>query len=485
MMHRERSRATTAVVIGATVGAVLLVHAGGCGDDGGDALSSGDAAVSADVRPDRRGKDLPEWEAGEPSMPPSPLPGWKPLSEYDPACGFYYATEAKYLPPPITWEPCAVVVDGQELTDAGVTGPSGTVCERMATPWATSGQTGTLVHLRSVHVEAGRALLLLSRTAATGGAFTMIAEADGPVHTALYKTGRCATGPFDEARFGHFMQRIYDSPGEETQVGGAIGGSIDSLKPRVYFPKGHQPSTFYSHGYAVGRSLFIESAIPDHIYSFATGELVATITPTPEDQDLYYSGYRFHEDTLFWVAGTARRSAVKVWTKEQGIFTLLDHDGDLTRSVRGFATDGVDMVWMEGRGRTNFNALTFDAYEDWTAKFTLDKATVNATKRRVHSVPRAAMGEQYAVGCGYAAIAALGPAAAEWGQTGFRLIRLSDRRSWPMLPESRAQKRELSFATPLGITCEHVYVEAWSHSATQAEVVRIRLDSLGEGVAAD
>lgn len=356
------------------------------------------------------------------------------------------------------------------------------VCERMATPSTAKGRTG--VYLRSVHVEGDRVFLLTDRGFEAGGGFMMVAEADGPVHTAVYNSGSCPTSAFDEARFGHFMHRVYDSF-DENKVGGAIGGSFDDLKPRVYFPKGHQPSTVYSHHYTVGRSLFIEATIPGRIFSLATSELVATITLAPEDQGLRYSGYRFQEDTLYWVAATAQRSAVKVWTTEQGIFTLLDHENDPTRGVAGFATDGVDMVWMEGRGRTNFNSLVFDVYEHWTAKYSLVKATVNATKRRLRSEPRASMGDPYAVGCGYAAVPLLAPTPTEWGQTGFRLIRLLDGRSWPILDGSAEQARELHYSIPLGVSCDHVYLQAWSNSSSTSEVIRIRIDSLGEGVAAD
>ncbi len=438
--------------------------------------ASGNDAAVADAGVDRRAQgSQPEWQ---PEEPPSPLPGWKLHREYDPACGFYYPTERKHLPPPVEWEPCSVITDAANLTDAGPSGPPGMVCERMVTPPGGG-------YLKSVHVEDDRAVLLFDRAFGTAGGFTMVADADGLVHAALYSPGRCPTSGSDEARFGHVMLRVYDSPDDDTKVGGAIGGAFDSLKPRVYFPKGHQPSTFYSQAYSVGRSLFIEAAIPDRVYSFATGEQVATITPTAEDQDLYYSRYRFYEDTLFWVAATARRSAVKVWTKEQGIFTLLDHDNDLTRGVEGFATDGVDMVWMEGRGRTNYNSLVFDVYEHWTAKYSLDKDTVRATKRRLLAEPRAVMGERYVVGCGYAAVLSVPPTPTEWGQTGFLLIRLSDGRSWPILDGSREQKRELHFATPLGVTCEHVYLQASSNSGNASEGIRIRIDSLGEGVPAE
>lgn len=473
----KRSTATrTAAAVSAGTVSVLLASAGGCGSDGGGGQVTD--AAPADAGADRgRPSTQPEWK---PEEPPSPLEGWKILSEYDISCGFYYATERKYLPPPVEWEPCSVITDAANLTDAGTSGPPGMVCERMATPWAASGQAGGAVYLRSVHVEDAQAYLLLDRVLPTGAGFTMVAEADGPVHTALYDSGSCRTSGSDVARFGHILLRVYDSPGTETR----IGGSFEGLKPRVYFPKGHQPSSFYSHEYAVGRSLFIEAAIPDRVYSFATGELVATISPKGEDKDLYYSRYRFQEDTLYWVGATTRRSAVKVWTKERGIFTLLDDGRDVTRGVESFTTDGIDMVWLEGRGRTNFDSLVFDAYEHWTAKYSLDPATVNATKRRVRSEPRAAWGHRYAVGCGYAAIQSYPEIPTGWGQSGFRLIRLSDGRSWPILDDSEAQQGELHFAEPLGITCEHVYLHAWS-SYANTEAVRIRLDSLGEGIAPD
>lgn len=483
MTKRSKRRGVaTALSVGGV--AALLVYAGGCGTDGvvesepgSDAES--DAAV-VDARADRRSPSSSSQQDSQAPEPASPLPGWKVLSEYDTECGFAYATDRKYLPPPVEWEPCSVIVDGAQLTDAGVSGPPGMVCERIADREGLHG-----AYLLSAFVEDDSAHLLLVRGLGKGnGGFTMIAEADGPVHTAIYNPGRCPVDSFDEARFGHFMERAHDST-DDSKVGGAFGGNFDDLKPRVYFPKGHQPSPVYSHDYRVGRSLFIEAAIPDRVYSLATGELVATITLTPEDQDLYYSGYQFQEDTLYWVAATSHRSAVKVWTQGQGIFTLLDDGHDPTRGVESFRTDGVDMVWMEGRGRTNFNSLVFDVYEHWTAKYSLDKATVEATKRRVRSEPRAAWAHPYAVGCGYAAVEMLSPTPTEWGQTGFRLIRLSDGRSWPILDGSREQQRELHFATPLGITCDHVYVQAWSNTSSKTEVARIRLDSLGEGVPAD
>lgn len=468
-----------------------LVQASGCGaDSAGEAGDDGGTGhVDATYAP-RDATPSEPWDAG-PTPGSGSLEGWVLHEDYDPNCGFYYPSEKKYLPPPVAWEPCSVVTDAASFTDAGPSGPPGMVCQRMATPWKASDFSGQHLDIGRVVMEGGTPLLLVNRI--TGpGAYQLVAEADGLVRTAMYSSGHCRTSSEDDLAAGNFMRRVYSENSTTTRdlAGGAIGGSIDALKPRVYFPKDHQPSNLYAHQYSVGRSLFIEAAVPDRIYTLATGELVDTIALTPEDQDLYYFRYRFHEDTLFWMAATARRSAIKVWTRETGIRTLQDHGSDLTRGLENFATDGTDMVWIEGRGRTNVNSLIFDKYETWTAKYSIDKATVDATKRRLRSEDGGAYGFPYAVGCGYAAVHTFPTPHSSWGQSGFRLIRLSDGVSWFIVDGSREQQRELHFEDPLGISCDHVYVRSsspmtWSDNARHFEVVRIRIDSLGEGTPPD
>lgn len=117
--HARRRRAVSAVIISAAVAAIFLLHAGGCGADRPEEPASDGGAALGDVGTDRRS---PKPSEG-PSEPTSPLPGWRLFTDYDPACGFYYPTEWKYLPPPVEWEPCSVIADALDLTDAGVPGP--------------------------------------------------------------------------------------------------------------------------------------------------------------------------------------------------------------------------------------------------------------------------------------------------------------------------------------------------------------------------
>ena len=137
-MTRAKRPRTAAIVFVSAAAAVLLVHAGGC-STAAEPLPSANDADAADARSARRpqGKE-PDWQ---PEEPPSPLEGWKLLTEYDTACGFYYPTDRRYLPPPVKWEPCNVVTDAADLTDAGLSGPPAMVCERIAASGATSEET--------------------------------------------------------------------------------------------------------------------------------------------------------------------------------------------------------------------------------------------------------------------------------------------------------------------------------------------------------
>lgn len=461
-----------AVVVGAT-------QVGACGSNANEETAALADAGEGSKKPTSPSTQ-PPWDAG---LPPGVPVGWALYTDYDPSCRFYYPTDKKYLPEPATWEPCST-----RTGDAGISGPSGIDCRVMAIPWkGIQGGPGTLT-IRSVDVQDGRALMLVDRVMGTSG-FQLVAEADGPVRNGLFNSGVCLTSGRAEARFGNVIQRVFDADtASTTAAGGAIGGPIDTLKPRVYFPKGHKPSTLYSQDYAVGRNYFIEMAVPDKVYTFATGELVATLSPTGDDADLFYSRYHFQGDEMFWVANSSIRSKVKLWTKADGVRTLLDHGTDLTRVIAGFSTDGVDMVWLEGVGRTNTNVLSFDAYEHWTAKYSTDSATLNATKRRLRSEMAGSYGYYYAVGCGYAAIHVYGPyepGEQHWGRGGFRLIRLSDGVSWLVTDDSVEKSKQLAFDAPLAVTCDEVFLRGFSNTFKNQEVVRIRIDSLGPGIPAD
>ena len=362
----------------------------------------------------------------------------------------------------------------------GLPGPDGMQCRRVAPNWQ-SASGGHLGHHLSMDVVDGKPMMLLRRVVGEL-VYETVDEVDGEVRTALMRAGDC-TILAQPLKGQKVVWRIYDKFSNTDWSGGAVGGGIDTLRPRVYLPYGHLPSTAGSHQYAVGPNMFIESiATPDRIYSFDTGKVVHTIVHSPEDTGLLYSSYFFQGDDLFWSADSSRRTAIKVWTKARGTQTLVGWPGDATRGADGLGTDGVDMVWTEAFGRAGGSTSSYVNYETWTAKYTTDPSTLAATKRRVRSADAARYSEQHVVGCGYAAIS-IQPRL-DWGAApGFRVIRLSDGVSWTAMSDSLEQKGDFYTVRPAAITCDEVFLRGVA--AGHSQVVRIRIDSLGPGTSPD
>jgi len=310
--------------------------------------------------------------------------------------------------------------------------------------------------------------------------YMVIADADGPVHSAILLTGSGGCGvAANSMKSGNAVYRVYDDVDGDMKIGGAIGGSVDELRPRVYLPKGHRPSNAGSQQYDIGRNYFIEElGGNDPVYSLTSGTPIAKITVAPEDRGMIYADYRFNNDDIFWVGAASRQAAVKVWTLSGGTKTLVGWPGDYTRVAMGFATDGVDMVWMEANDIISEGI--YADYQVWTAKYSTDPAVVAATKRHLFPDTLASFPETFVVGCGYAAIAI--HAEVGWGiGYGFRVFRISDGWSWIVQSESFEQLADFIIQRPLLVTCNEVFARAVRHR-NQDELVRVRIDSLGPGM---
>ena len=455
------------------LGVVAIFVSCGAGDEGprADTVARTDAG---DERPAYRPPvPLPP---GTPDIPyPQDLPpGWTVFSDYDPYCGFFIPNEKKSLPPPIEWEPCET-----KSGDAGLPGPDGIVCKRMVQNWTphANGQH-TTSWVRPVRGSDGALALHFDRLVGKS-AYAVTADVDGPVRTALFEAGPCTT-LINDANGGNVLYRVRENPDDlQNPRGGLFGGSIDSLKPRVYLPKGYSVVPKLAPGFYVGERAFVENIGGDKMYSLATGAVLMNIPHPPEDNDLFYTLYQFHEDDLFWIADSSARTLIKAWTAAGGTKTLIGYPSDSTRAVDAFGTDGVDMAWIEASGRLP-GAKIFSTYETWTAKYSTDPAVVTATKRRLRSEYPGSMIEINAVGCGYAAHAIF--TNGTWGR-GFRLIRLSDGVSWEVVSESEQQRLQFNVYKPIAITCDEVFATA--NTLSHAEIVRIRIDSLGPGLAPD
>ncbi len=466
---KRASRTVAAGVAFAALGfaSTEACTAGQPDDVGVDTL---DAGADTSTRPRR---DSGPVEVYEPPPFTGGPEGWELFTDYDPVCGIYYPTDAKYLPDPIRWEPCSGFQN-----DHGLPGPDGMDCRMIALD-RDGGEPDKLSLVRRAEVVGGKVRLLIGRHR-DSRFYRMVVDIDGPVHQALLATGGCAMGGF-KMRGGNVMYRMYDRNGTTTHwPGGAIGGPVDSLRPRAYLPKGHLPSTTFSQVYDVGAHYFIESiGGNDTVYSIQSGLPIGKIVRAPEDKGMIYADYRIHDNDAFWVGDNGARTAIKVWNPADGVKTLVGWPGDNTRAAGGIAVDGVDMVWFEAVGRSG---TSFARYDVWTAKYTTDASVVEATKRRLLTNNLNSTFEHFVVGCGYAAVKTnpIRP----WGQSvGFLVIRLSDAMTWAVEAESLEQRNDVTLGKPLAITCNEIVVEAWRKNDPQ--VARIRLDSLGPGTPAE
>lgn len=437
------------------------------------------ASAPADGGTQTDGRAASRTDAASVLVPPRPsdVPaGWELYTDYDPQCGFYIATERKYLPEPIRWASC------DELGgDAGLPGPDTIACRHMVLDWEPQ-PTGQHVapFIPAWKTPQGTIALYLRRLVGKH-AYDLVADVDGPVSSAVYESGPCLT-ELSHARDGKVLHRVRDNPYDsEDQSGGAFGGAADALRPTVYFPKGHRPAPYVSAEYRVGANMFVENSGAARVYAFDTGALVTTILSAPEDADDVYGDYQFQGDDLFFNGNSAHRTIIKVRTAAAGMQTLIGHGADYSRAAISFGTDGVDMVWTEASERVDLTRQSYPRVETWTAKYATSPSVVASTMRRLRSEYPSSYAERNVVGCGYAAHIVYPPST--WGKAGLRLVRLSDGTSWELASESEPQKYAFSLQRPLAITCDELF--ALGSTLSHVEVVRIRIDSLGPGVPAD
>jgi hypothetical protein len=162
-----------------------------------------------------------------------------------------------------------------------------------------------------------------------------------------------------------------------------------------------------------------------------------------------------------------------VYSPSDGARDLISFGNDVSANATAFGTDGIDMVWIEATGRATTSAA-WTTIDIMTSPFTSDASKVQ--KRRLRS-EKGSIYEAFAVGCGYAAH---NYSSVELGN-GVRVVRLSDGHSW-RLSNVGGDGSGLLFNTPRAITCDDVFVNI---DDGHVNTLRIRLDSLGSGEAAD
>lgn len=188
----------------------------------------------------------------------------------------------------------------------------------------------------------------------------------------------------------------------------------------------------------------------------------------------------FAGDHLVWVDDSTSAS---VWGGVSGANVLLSNGGSVSRGVVGLATDGKDMVWVEGSQPVDAGGT--DIYGQ-VAIVTSPFAT--SASQLVPKVLRSdlsgyAWAANIVVGCGHAARSGYLKSADGSLRAATIVVRLSDGHAW-LLPDGPGL--DFGWRTPLAITCDEVLVrvaERPGDSAFRVNVAAVRLDSLGAGAA--
>jgi hypothetical protein len=197
---------------------------------------------------------------------------------------------------------------------------------------------------------------------------------------------------------------------------------------------------------------------------------LVTTVPTPDPGQI--GDPTFIGDTMFFALENTTYHRIKVFSPTDGIRDLVSYGNDPQRGASDIGTDGKDMVWTEASGRPSPSG-PWTTIDIMTAPFTTDPGAI--VKRRLRSETRQFGGNEFVVGCGYAAH----EASLSTFEPGMRIVRLADGRSWRFGKIVAETGPNWQIGYPLAITCDEVFV-LFQHGY-QFNVARIRLDSLGPG----
>lgn len=402
------------------------------------------------------------------SETPLPCPGWEGWETWDefaPDGTFCVPSTEAALPEPIEWAACDASVD------------MAVGCRQMKISWpAQRPEIGAVV---SGWVdEAGKVFLQLTRNALAGPdpwRMLVVAEADGPVHSAFLDTsGIHPNWTFTPAtemagvRQGRFAFTIHRWDLREDFPEAVAGGAVGDLRPEAL----HVWES--SNGHAVGVSSELWAVRDPGGLRFGTwdGELGPPITASEVGGGQQVRLFPFGD---FAVWNRSSYPASELWATKagRGAYPLVDFGGDPSRNVDGFGTDGTHMVWVETQINRPYEETPFESgpRDLMVSPYSEDPKGLNP--QRISAFPsKYSLIAPFIVGCGYAAHST--------GVDGeVLLFRLSDGYSW-RLPTSGCTPPDLSedlcAITPVAVTCDEVFVSSAGKTQT---ITRFEIDALG------
>ncbi len=414
-------------------------------------------------------------DGGSGGCAPEPIPqgvppGWIEYTDWSCKCRFYVPGSKAAMPSPIKWDKCPA-------------SPSGIDCQAMVIDWTAD---KLAVGLDAMTTRNGGTPILGFQKRAFDNSrpylLKVIAEADGPVRAAMLKMWVKSQAESDPGcvliqqalQDDKFIFSVLgdDAEGSWAKSGrkGAIGGSIDELHPHVladYYDA-------YEDSWACSSSRVFRLTGPFVLKAYnwdMTGESFIS-SPAKDPEGLTASQLLASGDSFFWTTQQVYVAGINSWNAIDGARPFIRYIGDATRGAGNLGTDGASLVWSYGEGKKP----TDENYEHPTrsimsAPFTTDPAKL--APKRLRSDPSVAIGGQpFRVACGRAA---------HGGKTQpVVVVRLSDGVSWLFAPDAVPG---FYADAVLGITCDHVYL--FGEFGGRWNIARIRLDSLGPGLAPD
>jgi hypothetical protein len=359
-------------------------------------------------------------------------PAWQPIDYKD--CELAAAVPAE-LVPPLRWQPCRI----------------GGACRELAVDWDPDPALPEWIAPDTFMTRTGGNLAMHTARFTRDGTIRLIAEVDGPVRVAVREGGRdrCTTNLARSAG-GVYAIRVFDSEATgklDAYGGGAVGGALDE-PPRMLLAMRDR----VVRSFAAGTPGLVENTGDTLRLHAWTGGAPREIWREP---GLVQSHAVFEGDALLWSASGAGVARQMVWTDRAGARTLIGFP-DRTRGAADLGSDGRDLVWLEGSGRTGTGRYPKVAI--MTAPFTVEPAALQP-RVVVDNVSSYGFGTQpFVVGCGHAARSAGG---------GTLVVRLADGAT-AQLPDSAGA--DWGWRTPLALTCDELFVLVHAGHATVARV---------------
>jgi len=447
------------------VSAAAAIVRGGSGCSSEPAATGTEAGVDAPVADVRVDRTPPELDAAHASS----FEGWDHYADYDPFCEFYVPHARENLPAPIRWEPCRA---NPETTTKS--------CRQMVLDWEPAKLIQELISpgTRALRRADGRVALMTARYQLEG-TFRLIADLDGPVLVAIreQRPERCVLNS-EVSNGEHYAFRVLDSEAKGSLSeygGGALGGQLDELRPRVLR---HYHDSFTRSFIAGAPGLLEVSGGLMSLYSWNDGSLVKDVWSSSQDNGLAQNYQFFHGPALFWASDTYAINKQKVYAPPAEVKDLLSYGDDFTKGVADLGTDGTNLVWIEGFNRPGPSGV-FPDVTAYVAPYTTDPAQIvkRALRSDLSGYPFGT--GPFVVGCGYAARSTFMKRDGGF-EDGTLLIRLADGYAWHLADGPGV---DWGWRQPLAVTCDEILVTVAERPTPSApprtNIARVRIDSLG------